>query len=441
MKLALISPKGSLLGRNVAFVDFLKQSSEMEFYRQYWSGLGLGLLVIGALTPQDVELELIDENIEQIDFRKNYDLVAITAFTQQATRAYEIARIFREKDIKVVMGGIHATTLPNEAGLYVDSVVVGEAENLWPKLIDDFRENRLSPQYSSRWEVDLKKSPIPKYELLAEKPYKIIWLQTTRGCPHDCSFCCASRIYGSQYRHKHIDQVLEEIRLIKKIKKHSLIGFADDNLLCDKEYSEKFLERIVDVKIRWIGQSDISIAKNESLLRLIKKSGCVALFIGFESIIEENLKGLDSSDWKMRQLSNYGDYIRSIQNNGIGIIGTFIVGFDNDDDTIFEKLTDFITGNRLAGAQIAALTPFPGTRMRDELQHEGRILDTSWGNYTFYDVNIRPKNMSPEELEKGILEVFKNLYSTGVAGNKRTYFREIFSNIHKMRYPRITGKI
>ena len=412
-------------------MNFLKQSPEIEFYRQYWSGLGSGLLVTGALTPNDIELELIDESIEDIDFSRGYDLVAITAVTQQATRAYEIARGFREKDIKVVLGGIHATILPDEAKLYADSVVVGEAENLWPKLLDDFKHNRLSPFYASQQEVDLKESPVPRYELLGEKPCKIVWVQATRGCPHDCSFCCASRVYGSKYRHKSINQVIEEINKIRRIKKHALIGFADDNLLCDKDYSRQLLEKVVDLKIKWIGQSDISIAYDNSLLKLIKKSGCVVLLIGFESIIEDNLRGLDSSNWKLKHLKNYVESIRAIQGNGIGIIGTFIVGSDNDDNSIFNKLADFIIDNHLAGAQIAALTPFPHTKIREALLKEGRVLDTPWDNYTLYDANIKPKKMSPQELEEGILHTFKKVYSSGFAAEKSKYFRNIFFELRR----------
>jgi len=412
-------------------MSFLKKSPEIEFYRQYWSGLGSGLLVIGALTPNDVELELIDENIEGIDFSGDYNLVAITAVTQQATRAYEIARGFREKDIKVVLGGIHATILPDEAKLYADSVVVGEAENLWPKLVDDFKNNRLSSFYTSQQEVDLKESPVPKYELLVEKPCKIVWVQATRGCPHDCSFCCASRVYGSKYRHKAINQVIEEINMIRRIKKHALIGFADDNLLCDKDYSCQLLEKVVDLKIKWIGQSDISIAYDNSLLKLIKKSGCIALFIGFESIIENNLRGIDSINWKLKHFKDYAASIRTIQSNGIGIIGTFIVGFDNDDSSIFNELTDFIINNHLAGAQIAALTPFPQTRVRENLLREGRVLNTPWDNYTLYDINIKPKKMSPRELEKGILHTFKKVYSPSVAIEKSRFFKNIYSELRQ----------
>lgn len=419
------------MGRNAEFSDFLRQSPEMEFYRQFWSGLGAGLLVIGALTKNDAEIKLIDENIEAIDINRDYDLVAITAMTQQAPRAYQIAQRFREKGAKLVMGGIHATALPDDVKPHVDSVVVGEAEYVWPRLLDDFRRNRLSPVYTSSKEVNLRESPIPAYELLEEKPYKIVWVQATRGCPHDCSFCCASRIYGSKYRHKSVDQVGEEIKKICRIKRNAVIGFADDNLLCDRGYSRNLLEKIVDLKVRWIGQSDISIASDNGLLRLIKKSGCVAMIIGFESLSEDNLRGIDASNWKLRQLKDYAPSIRKIQSNGIGIIGTFMVGFDNDDASVFDSLADFIIDNRLAGAQIAALTPFPRTRLRESLSREGRILDTPWDHYTLYDANIRLKKMSSRQLEEGIVQTFKKVYSSAVALEKREYFRNIFWELRK----------
>jgi len=214
-------------------------------------------------------------------------------------------------------------------------------------------------------------------------------------------------------------------------KKHAVIGFADDNLLCDKSYSRNLLKEVVDLKIRWIGQSDISIAYDNSLLELVKKSGCVVLFIGFESIIEDNLRGLDSSNWKLKHLKDYVASIRKIQSNGIGIIGTFIVGFDNDDNSVFDRLANFIIDNRLAGAQIAALTPFPHTRLREALFKEGRVSDTPWDNYTFYDVNIKPKKMSSQELEEGILHTFKKVYSSGVAVEKSEYFKNVFFELRK----------
>ena len=429
MRLALISPRGSFLGRNQEFRKFLTESPELEFYRQYWSGLGSGLLVIAALTPRDIDLDLIDENIQRTDYDKRYNLVAITAMTHQATRAYEIARQFRERGVPVVIGGIHATVLPNEAQRYADSVVVGEAESVWERVLNDFQGGRLAPVYRSEHQADLKRAPVPRFEILAGKPYKIVWIQTSRGCPHDCGFCCASRVYGKKYRHKSVKQVMLEIEAVRKVSPRAFIGFADDNLLCEREYSESLLDALMGEQIKWIGQSDISIARDPGLLRSIRKSGCVALLTGFESIDEGNLRGLDPSNWKMNRLKDYSESIRAIQSNGIGLIGTFIVGFDNDDARVFDALADFIIGNHLAGAQISALTPFPNTRVAERLAQEGRILDTPWENYTLYDVNIRPKRMSPQELEEGILRTFKRVYAPQVAHEKAAYFRDIFASL------------
>lgn len=431
MRIALISPRGSFLGRNPEFRKFFAESPELEFYRQYWSGLGSGLLVIAALTPRDVELDLIDENIERIDYEKKYDLVAITAMTHQATRAYEIASRFRERDIPVAIGGIHATVLPDEAQRHADSVVVGEAEDVWERLLSDLGDNGLKPLYRSERQADLAQSPVPRFDLLAEKPYKIIWVQTSRGCPHDCGFCCASRVYGKRYRHKTVEQVMAEIEAVRNVNPRALIGFADDNLLCERDYSRRLLDALSDVKVKWIGQSDISIARDAGLLRSVRKSGCVALLTGFESIDEANLRGLDPSNWKMNRLKDYSESIQTIQGAGIGLIGTFIVGFDNDDAGVFDALADFIIGNHLAGAQISALTPFPNTRVAERLAGEGRILDTPWENYTLYDVNIRPKRMSPKELEEGIVRTFKRVYSAEVAREKANHFRDIFAALRR----------
>jgi radical SAM superfamily enzyme YgiQ (UPF0313 family) len=329
------------------------------------------------------------------------------------------------------LGGIHATVLSDEAEHHADSIVVGEAENSWAELLNDFASNRLKPVYTSQPEADLAKSPIPKYELLEGKSYKIVWIQASRGCPHDCRFCCASRVYGLTYRQKTISQVVEEIKKVRRIQKHALIGFADDNLFSNLEYSRELLEKIAGLGIKWIGQSDISVAYDDSLLKLIKKSGCVVLLIGLESVNEDNLRGLDSSNWKQKQRKNYEGSIRAIQNNGIGVIGTFMVGFDNDDNSTFDRIAEFIIDNRLAGAQIAALTPFPNTQLREDLLKAGRVLDTSWENYTFYDVNIKPDKMTCQELEKGILEVFKKVYSPDVAAGKRKYFKNIFSAMRR----------
>jgi len=429
MKIALISPKGSFLGENYAFREFCEKSKELYFYKRFWSGLSSGLLIIAGLTPKEIKIELIDENVESINFDKDYDLVALSAMTQQATRAYEIADEFRKKKVKVVMGGIHATVLPKEAKEHCDSVFIGEAEETWPQFISDFLNNRISPFYLSKGSVDLEKSPMPRYDLLKSEKYNIIWIQTTRGCPFDCEFCSASKIFGAKYRHKTIEQVVREVKFVESISKSSHIGFADDNMFVNRKYATELAKKLIPLKIRWMTQTDISIAEDEKLLKLLKKSGCYILFIGFESLSEKNLISVDKSGFKARKLSKYSEYIKKIQSYGIGVMGAFILGFDYDDNSVFKRTADFIIDNYLYTVQITTLTPFPGTRLRMRLEQENRLLDFNWNHYTLWDVNFVPKQMSVEELQLGLLETHKAIYNDVERLKRIKYFKDIVDKL------------
>jgi radical SAM superfamily enzyme YgiQ (UPF0313 family) len=429
MRVALISPKGSFLGKSNAFKKFYADTKFFESYRNTWSGLTPGLLIISSLTPSSYKMEIIDENIDTINFSNNYDLVGISFMTQQATRAYQIADKFRSNNVTVVLGGIHATVMPEEAKIHADSVIIGEAEYLWPEFIDDFENHRIKPFYKSEKEVDLKDSPIPRYELIKDKNYRIIWIQTTRGCPHDCEFCAASKIYGHKYRKKSIEQVIEEVKLVRKIFGNIQIGFSDDNLFVDKHYSISLLEQLIPLKIKWVTQTDIFVAEKEEILNLLHKSGCSRLFIGFESLSEKNLKGIDKHNWKFHRLKKYSHYIKKIQSHGIGIIGAFILGLENDDISVFNKTENFILENFLADIQISILTPLPGTRLRRKLEKEKRILPTEWDNYTFWDVNFIHKILTKEQLENGVLKIYQNVNSEKAYLHKLKHFKEIHKSL------------
>jgi len=429
MKIALISPKGSFLSKNPEFMDFWNNSKEMVTYRSYWSGVSPGLLIVAALTPPSFDIEFIDENNDSIDFTKYYDLVGISAMTQQAVRAYQIADEFRKRNVKVVVGGIHATILPEEAKQHADSVLIGEAEYLWPSLIEDSKRNKLLPFYKSDRMVDLKDAPIPRYDLLKGRSYPVVWVQTTRGCPHDCEFCAASTVYGKKYRNKSVEQVINEIKLIKKIFGNIQIGFGDDNMFVNKDFSKELLEKLVLLNIRWFTQSDISVAEDDDLLDLLRRSGCMVLFIGLESLSKDALKMIDSHKWKLRYIDKYIPYIKKIQSHGIGVMGAFIIGFDNDDLTVFKKTADFIIDNNLYAAQITILTPLPGTRLRKIFKSENRLLPANWENYTCLNVNFMPKKISISQLEGGLLEVYKKVYSKEAYLRKIKYFKEIYKDL------------
>ena len=226
MNIALISPKSNFLGHNKELQKLWLKSDYISTYRKEWSGCTASLALIAALTPIKHNTDIYDENIESINFSHEYDLVGISCMTQQATRAYQIANKFRNMGIKVVMGGIHPSTIPEESINYADSIVIGEAENVWKEILNDFEKHQLQDFYKSNTPVNLSDSPVPRYDLLNGKDYLVHWVQTSRGCPHDCVFCAASKIYGYKYRNKPVEHVIEEsVCRVEKDRPHQTDGY------------------------------------------------------------------------------------------------------------------------------------------------------------------------------------------------------------------------
>jgi len=431
LKILLLSPGGTFFSKRRDFFKYVENSREMQTILHYWNGIGAALPTISGATPVDDELRIIDENLEKINFDEHSDLVGITAITQQANRAYEIADEFRKRGRYVVMGGIHATVLPEEAMEHVNSVFVGEGENTWPAFIRDFKNG--SPQKIYRQTdfapVNLQLSPIPRYDLIERYSYPVVWLFASRGCPHDCEFCAASKIYGKKWKHKSTVQVSREIEEVKKRWKFAQIGFADDNLFQNKSFSYELVERFSDLSFTWYAQSDLSVARDVNFLRKLRKGGCRILFIGFESTNPKNLASINANHWKATQYREYRNSIARIQENGIGIYGSFIVGLDYDDSTVFQNTIRFINENNLLGAQITILTPLPGSRLRVRLEKENRILSNDWQLYTGWNALIRHRNLSPETLERGLLEIYQNVYNRDNYRKRANYFRGICHNL------------
>ena len=400
----------------------------------------LSIITIAGLTPPDIEVSYIDEDFEDIDFNIQYDIVGISAMTQQIVRSYEIAKEFRRRGIYVVMGGIHTSFLPEEALEWVDTVIIGEAEDLWPQFLEDFKNNKAKKIYKQPEGtfVDLTKSPIPRYDLLKKKNYfedhksfyNMIPIQVSRGCPHDCEFCLVTKCYGSRFRKKTIEQVRIEINEIKKYFPGKVILFADDNLFIDRKFSKKLLEEIKNLKIRWWAQSDISVGEDEELLSLIYESGGLLLLIGFESIDPENLKTINNNSWKYRQLKNYSKNIERIQKHGIIVFGSFIFGLDNDDKNVFNNVVEFMDQNNITG-QLTIATPLPGSRLLERLKLEGRLIENEpfWDKCTFLDVLFKPQKMTIEELEDGFIWSYKQVFNEKAQAKRVQYLKEIYKNI------------
>jgi len=350
---------------------------------------------VAALTPPDVEVSITDENVTDIDFKKVIDLVGITVLTSTAKRAYEIADTFRSRGVKVILGGIHPSILPGEAEAHADAVVIGEAEGIWPEVIEDFRSDRLQKEYRRNGHPDLAGLPVPRRDLFAQGSYFIPnTISTSRGCPYACSFCSVTSFFGHTYRCRPVDEIAKEIESLDL--KKPLI-FVDDNIAGNPRFAKDLFRAIIPFKLTWLGQASVTIANDKELLRLAAESGCAGLLIGFESIYDANLATMGK---KINTASNFEGVIRMIHSYGIAIHGCFIFGLDGDDEDIFKRTVRFAQDMRLETAQFGFALPHPGTALYNSLDKEGRIISKDWSKYNA-EIVFEPKLISRETLQKG----------------------------------------
>jgi radical SAM superfamily enzyme YgiQ (UPF0313 family) len=365
----------------------------------------LGLAMVAALTPPEIEVSLTDENVTVIDFEKGADLVGITVLTGTAQRAYEIADTFRARGVKVILGGIHPSVLPEEASQHADAVVIGEAEGIWSNLIKDFKTNKLQRVYRQHERPSLLGLPIPRRDLFTEEAYFLRHtISTTRGCPYSCSFCSVTSFFGHTYRCRPVEEVLKEVETFNDRK---LIAFVDDNIGGNPKFAKELFRALVPYKIKWVGQASVTIARDDELLKLAAASGCLGLLIGFESLSPANLAAVGK---RINVVDEYENAIKKIHSHGIAIHGFFIFGFDEDDEDVFKRTVRFAQKMRLETAQFGCLAPYPGTALCESLEKAGRIITKDWSQYG-YNLVFEPKSMSPEMLQKGNDWAWREFYS------------------------------
>jgi len=371
----------------------------------------LAFPILAALSPPDVEITFTDDLLTPINLEKGLkevDLVGITVLTKTALRAYEIADAYRKKGIPVVLGGIHPTALPEEAKGHADSVVMGEAEEVWPCLIEDFRTGKLKSFYHQERFTELSMVPRPRREILPRKGYfPIDVIQVTRGCPSRCEFCSVRKFFGDSYRFRPISKVVEEMRNLR----HRLIMVNDDNILGNPSYSKDLLKALVPLKKKWIGQASLSGLRNAENVALLAKSGCIGLLIGFESLSKSNL--IRSQKYQ-NDPTEYREIIHTLHRFGITIWGSFIFGFDEDDPSIFEETVAFAIQTKLFSVVFALLTPYPETAFYQRVKEEGRLVQDRWWLLERPEESAPffiPRRMSSEVLRKGWKWAWKEFYS------------------------------
>ena len=367
----------------------------------------LSLAAIAAVTPFEWEVALLDDNFETVDYSCDADIIALTAMTPQAPRAYQIADEFRRRGKTVVMGGFHASNLPEEALIHVDAVVVGEGEIVWPQLLEDFLQLRLQRSYQTVSQMAMDAIPPARRDIYNDKRYMLTnTIQTTRGCPFDCEFCSVTAFYGRKYRKRPIGNVLQELAQLRK--SNSFIFFVDDNLVADRKYALELFAGMKGMGFKWLSHSPIDFAADRELMKAAGESGCVGMFVGFESLNQDALVAMGKVT---NRAASYLEYARAFRDNGVGILGSFVLGNDGDTPAIFEPLLRFCEDARIEAAIFPILTPYPGTAVRRRLESEGRIISNEWQDYDMEHVNFRPVGMTAEELQEGYNWLNSSFYS------------------------------
>jgi len=373
----------------------------------------VNLPLLAALTPPGHTLSIVDEAFAPDDTNQDVDLVGITVMTDVVARAYDIAAAYRRKGVKVMMGGIHPTVLPEEALEHADAVVVGEAEGIWPRLLSDAASGQLQRLYRAGEMTDLTGLPKPRRDLFPETKDKgyipaPVGVETSRGCPNDCEFCSIGRTLGSQYRVRPVREVIAEIEAIDS----PYIFFVDDALALNRNAAKKLFTEMIPLRRLWLGQGTVSLAEDVDLLRLMKRSGCLGLLIGFESV----QKAIQDEVRKIKNLRiDFCEALRRFHDEGFGILGAFVLGFDHENRDVFDQTLEFVMRSRMDCAELRILTPYPGTRLYDRLLSEGRLFERDWWlrGYPPDTLLYQPRGMTAEELINGFARLNRQVYSFG----------------------------
>ena len=432
MRIALVQLKKEFTAANAALQAFVALHSDL--FREY-SMPHLGLLTLAAATPAGHDVTFHDENTHPLDLDElAADLVGISTLTQDASRAYALADRLRRRGIRVVLGGIHATVCTDEALAHADHVVRGEAEPVWATLLADIEAGRAGRIYDAvPGTFDIQASPVPAYRLLSDSNHQqlegrlnMIPLQTSRGCPRRCEFCSASAIWGERQRVKPVAQVMAEVREVKSIFGRPLICFADDNMFLDRDNAKAILRALADEHVPWMTQSDLSIADDDELLELCYRSHCDHIFFGFESVDEANLDQISPGQFKLEQFRQATKRIRRIQEAGIPVYASIMVGLDHDTPEVMEATVAFVLEHHLF-PHFCVATPLPGTALYRRIVGERRLLaEDYWDRCTFFDVTFEPLHLSAAEVEHWVVELFERTWAPEVHAARMRHTREMY---------------
>jgi len=374
----------------------------------------LGLLTLAGLTPDAWTVsyheapEVTAALVQQIVHTKPA-LVGISALTASITEAYSLSAALRAEGIKVVMGGLHVTSLPDEAARHVDAVVVGDGEPVWREVLDDAKAGSLRASYHAARPFNLADAPVPRFDLLGTQERPRFTLQTARGCPFACEFCGASRLLGP-FREKPAANIERELSAITRLHRHATIELADDNTFAGRRNARDLLAAFERSGVRYFTEADWRIGERPEVLERLAASGCVQVLVGIESLVFRH-PGMGR---KAADLTRVMEAVVNIQQSGVAVIGCFIVGSDGEDHESLQALAEFILDSPLADVQLTLQTPFPGTALFERLRTQDRLLpDRGWSSYTLFDLTYRPDRLSPEAMESAFRSLVKMVFAMG----------------------------
>lgn len=375
------------------------------------------LMRLASMVPANLPVEIWDENLGPLNYARlnPRTLVGISSMTVTIEGAQRIATQVRQRGSKVVIGGVHATLVPDEVAAWADVVVVGEAYRTWPQIIQDFAAEKLQPQYKDiEWASLDTLAPITDRVIRHVDEHRHYWtpsLEITRGCPRNCTFCTAVRVSGKIMRHRPVEQIVEEI----KRRKLTRFFLTDDNLglnfHTDPAYIEQVFRALEPLPIRsWTTQTELIVAQYPDLIDLARRAHMDKFFIGFESINPDNRRDLGGKT--KGQVADVKRVVRAIHERGMNVVGLFVFGFDHDTTDVFQTTWDFIRETEFDGVSVTVLTPFPGTPQREQLIAQERLLpNVPWHHYDTAHVTYRPKLMTVEQLRQGYDWLCRQVYS------------------------------
>lgn len=392
---------------------------EFKSRDRLWNTPHLGLLTVGAVLAEKYHVTYLDLNFDTVK-HYNYDYVFISPTTSQAKQAYEQAEIFRTHGVKVALGGPHVTMMPQEALSFGDFIFVGESENT----LRQFLKGEQKKVYEDEGHPSMSLVKLPLYELCKKYPYSSIPVQLSRGCPHQCEFCLSSTIYGKTIRRKSLSQAYHELCMIKEHFGKKLVFFTDDNFLLDLSFSLEILNMLKQLGLQWYAFTDISVYRKKVLLDKLYLSGCRKLLIGFESLRENNLKEINRSGFKSSRVSYYEEAIRAIQSEKVGVIGSFVLGLQYDNDSIFDELYEFIYNTCIFGTNITVSTPFPGTRLYEKINSRQK-LSKDWSLYDGFTLLYDIPGIDRELFVQRYLQLIQKINSKKRIHRVMEYFKKM----------------